>query len=426
MSANTEGFETSSSRNTLRGAARKRPESHPGSFRTLLHTLRLSDVDPVATFESAVSSRLPGRSVYAVGSGRAALVLTLRSLGIPAGSVVLLSAYNAPCVPNILQAAGYRLKYIDIDLDSLNLDVSLLPDTPPDGTGALLITHMEGSPAQMTAAMDWGRRHGIPVIEDAAHAFGARLNGIPAGSIGDAAIFSLGMGKHLNTLGGGLAVLPCGGEADGLMRSAVNGFKSTSAAGVGRNLLLESVVNIGTNPLIFGSLALPFLRIARNHGKDPMTALFEDDPSVLPPIDSSGFRRISTLQASLGIGRLQNIDEVLDVRRRRAARWTKELSGIICMQKPLSGAEPAWLEFSVRSTLRDRLQKALMTVGLDTQKTWMAACDALPYGGRHEPCPNARRAGNEVFYLPVYSHLGPDLFEDLVRKAGIAIRRELS
>ncbi|MCB9730719.1 MAG: DegT/DnrJ/EryC1/StrS family aminotransferase [Deltaproteobacteria bacterium] len=388
---------------------RKRPAAVSGLAR---HTARsaltgtLRQGPDRQRFEDAVAARLDGASVAAVGSGRLALLLVLESLGIRPPATIVLAAYNASCVPNVLQAAGFRPWFVDVREDTLHLDADALPAAPPPGAEALIITHIEGSPAPVGTLAAWARRHGLAVVEDAAHALGARLDGRPVGSLGDGAIFSLGRGKHLNTLGGGLAVVRAPDAAERLSALA-DALPAPGAGALLKQVLLEGVIETGTAPALFGALAMPAMRLARRFGRDPMTALFEDDKSALAAIPEPMRRRLSNLQAGFGLAALPAFAEALRRRREHADALRARLGGVLSLQTPVAGAEPAWLELTALVDDRDGFQAALLARGVDTQRTWMDACDALPAfaGAASPPCPTARRVAERAVYLPTYAAL---------------------
>ena len=360
----------------------------------------------VERFEDELAERLEGRRPRVVGSGRLALLLVLDALGIERGSTVLLPAYNASCVPNVLQAAGYGLHFVDIRPDTLHLDVGALPETPPPDLKAIVVTHIEGSPAPMAEVLAWARTHGLVVIEDAAHALGATLDGQPVGTLADGAIFSLGRGKHLNTLGGGMAIVS-GDEAHQRLDRSVEALPRASAFELLGAVFMEGMVETGTTPAIFGLLALPVMRLARRFGRDPMTALFEDDKSPLQDIPAPMRRRLTNLQARFGLEALLDFDRTLARRRDHAGRLREALGDVLRLQQPIAGADPAWLELTALVDDRDGFQSALLARGIDTQRTWMDACDELEAFDEADggPCEHARDVAARAVYLPTYASL---------------------
>jgi dTDP-4-amino-4,6-dideoxygalactose transaminase len=268
----------------------------------------------------------------------------------------------------------------------------------------------------MGPLLRWAKKHSVLVIEDAAHALGATLDGDPVGTLADGAIFSLGRGKHLNTMGGGLAVVS-DDEAGARLKALSSDLPTDSALALARSVVMEGIVATGTKPLIFQTLAAPPLRLARRWGFDPMAALFEDDKGRLAGIPDQWQRRLSNLQAHFGLEALDAFDRALARRREIAGRLVQGLDGVLPIQRPAPGADPAWLELTVRVGDRDAFQRALLERGVDTQRTWMDACDMLEAfrsspGG---PCPVARELGMHALYLPTYASLSDRQCDHIVR-----------
>ena len=244
------------------------------------------------------------------------------------------------------------------------------------------------------------------MIEDAAHALGATLRKAPVGSFGDAAIFSLGRGKLLNTLGGGLCVVQ-GPEVAKRLNQEVDRLPATGTRRVLKEVVLEGVIEAGTLPAVFGTLAMPAIRFARRFGKDPMSQLFEDDKDAMTAVPAQLKRRLSNLQASFGCAGLAAFDRGLAKRRENAEYIRAALNGVIPTQRPVEGSDPAWLELTALVDDREAFQRALLARGVDTQRAWMDACDALPAfsSALSPPCPQARRVAASAVYLPTYAAL---------------------
>jgi dTDP-4-amino-4,6-dideoxygalactose transaminase len=252
----------------------------------------------------------------------------------------------------------------------------------------------------------WASERGLPVVEDAAHALGATLGGRPVGALADGALFSLGRGKHLNTLGGGLAVVSLPAAKPALRRLAEQ-LAPPDAATLGRAVVMEALVEAGTMPALFSALAAPAIRLARRFGRDPMGALFEDSKEPLGGIAPALQVRLANLQARFGLASLAQFDRALARRREHAAAMSAALRDVLPLQQALAEADPAWLELTALVDDREAFQRALLASGVDTQRTWMDACDALPAfaGAGGGPCPVARDVARRAVYLPTYAAL---------------------
>lgn len=145
--------------------------------------------------------------VISVANGTDALEIGLRSLGISAGMRVATAA-NAGAYSSIaIQGIGAEPVYVDIDPERLTLCPRQLHRALANGGAqAVVVTHLYGRIADMPEIMRVAGQHGVPVLEDCAQAHGAKLNGKPAGSWGQASAFSFYPTKNLGALGDGGAI----------------------------------------------------------------------------------------------------------------------------------------------------------------------------------------------------------------------------
>jgi dTDP-4-amino-4,6-dideoxygalactose transaminase len=144
--------------------------------------------------------------VMLCSSGTVAVELALRGLRIGAGDEVILAGYDFPGNFRAIEAVGARPVLVDIDPRTWSLDAALLPHALSPMVKAIIVSHLHSGIAAMSNIMDFARRHGIVVVEDACQAPGASVDGQLAGTWGDVAVLSFG-GSKLLTAGRGGAVL---------------------------------------------------------------------------------------------------------------------------------------------------------------------------------------------------------------------------
>lgn len=158
----------------------------------------------VADFEAAASSLLGGRSVRATASGRDALDLILAGLGLTEGDELVLPAYTLSELVSRLRRHGLRPVAADVDTESFVVTPESVAKAITPRTRAVIALHCFGVPCDVAGIREVAAQHGLPLIEDCAHAFGTYIDGRPAGCFGDAALFSLEVAKQVATFGGGL------------------------------------------------------------------------------------------------------------------------------------------------------------------------------------------------------------------------------
>jgi dTDP-4-amino-4,6-dideoxygalactose transaminase len=152
----------------------------------------------VRAFEQEAAAYLGVQDTVGVANGTDALVLVLDALGIGPGDEVLCPSFTFFATAEAVSRRGATPVFCDIDATTLNLDPTDVADRVTVRTKAILAVHLFGRPVPLGELPD-----GVPVLEDAAQAFGAELDGARAGSIGIAATFSFFPTKNLFGLGDG-------------------------------------------------------------------------------------------------------------------------------------------------------------------------------------------------------------------------------
>lgn len=143
--------------------------------------------------------------VYTIDSGRSALYVSLKALGIKAGDDVIVQSYTCAVVVNAITWLEARPIFVDVAPD-LNMDIADLEKKITSKTKAIIIQHTFGKPADIDAIMAIANNKGIAVIEDAAHALGATYKGSPVGTRADIGMFSFGSDKIVSCVRGGALV----------------------------------------------------------------------------------------------------------------------------------------------------------------------------------------------------------------------------
>jgi dTDP-4-amino-4,6-dideoxygalactose transaminase len=163
-----------------------------------------------ALLEERCAAYLEAEHVLAVSSGTAAMHLALVALGVGPGDEVITSPITWPATANVIEHCGATPVFCDVREDDLNLDPALLPPLVTEHTKAVLPVHLAGQPCDLDAMQALG----LPVVEDAAHAFEARYRGRKLGGLSDATCFSLYATKNVAAGEGGLVATNRGDIAD--------------------------------------------------------------------------------------------------------------------------------------------------------------------------------------------------------------------
>jgi dTDP-4-amino-4,6-dideoxygalactose transaminase len=158
--------------------------------------------------EESLKMHFGMKHVFLVSSGKTALMLILKALGAlaPDKHEVLIPAYTCFSVPSAVVRAGLRVALCDIDPSAYDFDYRCLKDVPTDNTLCIIPSHLFGIPSDMDRVRLFAKERGIFVVEDAAQAMGGRYRNKLIGTIGDVGFFSLGRGKNITCMSGGVIV----------------------------------------------------------------------------------------------------------------------------------------------------------------------------------------------------------------------------
>jgi dTDP-4-amino-4,6-dideoxygalactose transaminase len=178
----------------------------------------------VARFEQMFSEYVGARHAVALSSCTAALHLSMLAAGIEPGDEVITTPMTFAATANAIVHAGARPVFVDVDPKTGNVDPDRIEAAMTPRTAAVLPVHYAGRPCPMDRIEDLVRRHGLLLIEDAAHAAGAAWNGRRVGAIGDVTCFSFYVTKSLVTGEGGMVTTDDAEIAGRIKRNALHGL----------------------------------------------------------------------------------------------------------------------------------------------------------------------------------------------------------
>jgi perosamine synthetase len=329
-----------------------------GAVAEVLASGMLTTGPKVAEFERLVAAACGVEHACAVSSGTAALHLAVLALGIGPGDEVIVPAYTFPATANVVALAGARPVLVDVDPHTLNLDPERIAVTPR--TKAVLAVHLFGRPVDWAALPE-----GVPVVEDAAGALGARWRGRPCGSLGALGCLSFHPRKIVTTGEGG----------------AVTTHDAELAARVAR---------------------------LRNHGW-----------LALGDMPAPGLNyRLSDILCAVGIPQLERLDELHAIRSRIAAGYTERIGGLVETPSAAEGDVHGWQAYVVLTDRRDDALAALRAAGIEAQIGTFALHRLAAYGDQG-PFPGADAAFERALALPFHTRLSES---DLDRVAEVLDR----
>lgn len=315
----------------------------------------------VTRFEEEFAAFCGTRYAVGVGSGLAALELSLRAFGVGLGDEVIVPTHTFIATAAAATFAGACPVLVDVDPLTYNIDVTQLEEAITERTRAIIPVHLYGLPAEMDAIMQLAEKYNLVVIEDACQAHGACYRGRRTGSLGHAAAFSFYPTKNLGACG----------EA---------GIVTTNNAQVAEQI--KSMRNCG--------------RTTQNCHE-------------LPPFN----HRLDTLQAAILRVKLRHLEDWLQARQQRAALYNELLaeSNIDTPFVP-SFSTHVYHLYVIRTPQRDALRAHLSQCGVSTGIHYPQPVHSQPFYARQRTqwgaFPVAEKLCGEILSLPMFPELTPD------------------
>ena len=374
----------------------------------------------VAPFEAELAAWFGVRHAVFTSLARVALHDVVRAW-VPAGHGVVMSPYTIVDVVNMVVAAGAVPVFADVDARTGNLDPEAAAracDSATVPVAMILVTHLHGVTADTAALRALAAARGVRLVEDAAQALGAMIDGRRAGTAADAGIVSLGSYKNVNAHFGGVVVTD-----DAALADAVRAARDTRPTFPLRHLLRkarESLVTdlLGAHPF-FGAVLFPVFRAAVLRGWERINRLLriELDTALRPSVPPYMLARPTDLQVHSARAQWARIDADAAHRIACARRALDGLQGHPHLRLPPSpdGLRHVYTYVAVQvdapddhgpgdaRATRDDLLRHLARAKRDVAAQHLHDVSGLPdfrrYGGT---CPVAARVAASVVLLPTY------------------------
>ena len=233
-----------------------RPTLDEETIQSVVEVLRsgwLASGPKVAALEAELSRYLGGRPIRTQTSATAGMEMALRACGIGPGDEVITPALSFVATANVICRVGAHPVFVDVELDSRNIDLDQVEAAITPRTRAIMPVHFGGLPVDMDRLYAIANRHKLRVIEDAAHAIGSAWRGRRIGSFGDLVCFSFHPNKNMTTIEGGAI---SGGSPEelkaielerwhGQVKSGIDGFDTLIAGGKANLSDVAAAVGLG-------------------------------------------------------------------------------------------------------------------------------------------------------------------------------------
>ena len=324
----------------------------------------------VKELEDKIASYLGVKFAIAVTNCTAALHLALLSSGIKKGDEVLVADFTFPATGHSVLYCGARPVFVDVKLNTYNIDTELIEEKITNRTKAIIPVHTFGQPAEMDKILKISKKHNLKVIEDAACALGAKYKGEYAGAIGDIGCFSFHARKGITTGEGGMVVTNDKDMAEKMRRLSVFG----------------------------------------------MTSAWDREKSnefVIPKFIEPGYNyKMSDITAAVGVAQLKKLDNIIEKKRELAKYWDEKLQEIELIESPYVDNNARHVYQSYVSLVdkrinRNKIIESLMKKDVQTQIGTYAS-HIQPVYNSADKCPNSLEIFGRSLALPMYFMLKED------------------
>ena len=354
----------------------------PGSTRTLirhLHGNAAQQGPAIEAFYRSFGQWLDTPHVFGAASGRSAFQLALKSLGLKEGAEIIFPIFTFPVMPMVAKILGYRPVFCEVDPVTFNSGPEHIEPKITADTGAVLATHLFGKPCPINEIKALTQQNGIRLLEDCAHACGVRVDGQAVGTFGDIGLFSFAEGKNMPCFGGG-AITTSDAEIAGRAQKIL-----ADSAMQTKNEILSKAVSVwlkwvATIPWVFGITMFPALRLKQMLGQPLLDSTVGDE--LLDQFEKSQprIKRMSNLQAAVGLLQLNHIDAFNEGARQNAQALTEAMGKTQAVTPPQTTDGNhiyVYYPLSVSPEMRDDLRNYLLNHGIDSKITDMSDCSVL-------------------------------------------------
>lgn len=340
----------------------------------------LTTGDTVAEFESRFASFLDTKYAIGTTSCTGALHMSLLALGIGSGDEVITTPMTFIATATAIMSAGARPVFVDVEPNTGNLDASQIESAITKNTKAILPVHLYGQMCDMRAIRDIADRHGLHIVEDAAHCIEGARDGIKPGQLGDTACFSFYATKNL-TCGEGGAI-------------------------------------ITNDPRLADKL-----RLLRSHGMTKIATDRERDGYSHWDMVLFGWKyNMDNIHAALLLPQLEGINERWNNRIAVADRYTNALQGRtdITLPSVVDNSKHAFHLYPIRvkKQFRDQVIKTLQNNGIGSTVNYRAihllSFFAETLGYSLGDFPQAERIGDATISLPFYPSIPDSHLETVI------------
>ncbi len=375
----------------------------PSEYREVLNPSPhiLSNDNLISHWEEEFSKFIGSPYAVSLPSGRLALKLTLQYLELQKDDEVIIPALTLKALVDIIKSLGLKPKCADINPKTLNIDPEYIQKLITPKTKAIIALHSFGNPCEIEEICKIGEEFNIPVIEDTAHACGAKIQSQYAGTFGYAGFFSFDVSKPINTYGGGILV-----SKNPYLIEFIREYNHKLELNTSE--IIKKAKSIKLEQTLYNSkLMYPilFLRLFPFFFKS-LEFVYRKIQSV-PPENA----KFNPLQANLGLEKLPFLISRIEQRNEIAQLYRKLLSDKIIIPHILPNSIPSYYMFVVIPPVPSRkICHSLLLRGIDTAFE-TEIIDNISSIVPDSDCSNANSVYPRLLALPFYDNIPSDTVE---------------
>lgn len=334
------------------------PEHAPEMVANTLTSGFLAEGKKVAEFKDRIAKFIGNTRVVPVSSCTLGLTIAYKLAGVGPGTEVISTALTCVAGNEPVKMLGAQIVWADVDRETGMVTADTIAPLITPKTRAIYVLHKEGAPAELEGIYSLARERGVKVVEDAAHAFGAKRRGNRIGSTGDFVVFSFQAIKHITTGDGG--ALLCGCEEDYERAKKCKWFGIDRDAREGRDVWREDIPDWG----------------------------FKGN--------------MNDIAGTLGVAQMDHVDWILDrfhKNGRRYDEYLKGVPGLTLLKRNLQDYQTYW-GYTVLVEKRDKVLQELHASGIGASQIHVRNDYYSMFGDARRALPNTDWFDSRELSLP--------------------------
>ncbi|MDD4358541.1 MAG: aminotransferase class V-fold PLP-dependent enzyme [Candidatus Pacebacteria bacterium] len=365
----------------------------------------------IKEFEDNFKKHFGFNSVFSLNSGRSSLLVILEALDIEEGDEIIVQAFTCNAVINPIIQKKAKPVYVDID-DTLNMDAFKIEEKISKRTKAIIIQHTFGMPANIKTIKEILDKHHLILIEDCAHALGAKYNNKYCGTFGDVSFFSFGRDKVISSVYGGMIAVNNASFKDKIKRK-YSKLSYPKTSWINQQLMHPIIMNLFVLPLynflnigkaiLALSIKLKILSKAVSKGE------YEGYlPEYFP-------KKLPNSLAKLANNQFNKLNRFNSHRREVSKYYKENIGGLFRIND-----DAVYMKYPILVNNSDEIVNEFAKFNIILEDGWRKKVIAPPKTNlcrmnyEKGECPKAEEISNRILILPTHINITKDIAEKII------------